>query len=123
MSILSIRALDSLHSGQQSEAVQNRHAVRLQSQGGANLRGRSARSTSVTRLATWLSTKLAASPPIPAPTTTAWSTDHTVDAVDDRKAVLDHLTKNDLKRGLATAMGSRTWLHRYTCLRIVVGNY
>jgi transposase len=36
--------------------------------------GRAARSTSATRAATRLSTKLAASPPIPAPTTTAWST-------------------------------------------------
>jgi hypothetical protein len=52
--------------------------------------GRSARSTSVTRAATRLSTKLAVSPPIPAPTTTAWSTDHTVDAVDDHETDSRH---------------------------------
>jgi hypothetical protein len=50
--------------------------------------GRSARSTIVTRAATRLSTKLAVSPPIPAPTTTAWSTIHTVDAVDHETAVV-----------------------------------
>ena len=74
----------SLHSGQQSETVQNGHAVRLQSQGGANLR-RSLRPLDKRhprQAATRLSTKLAVSPPIPAPTTTAWSTVHTVDAVD-----------------------------------------
>ena len=37
--------------------------------------GRSRRSTRVTRMATWLSTKQAASPLIPAPATTTWSTD------------------------------------------------
>jgi hypothetical protein len=65
--------------------------------------GRCARSTSVTRAATRLSSKLAVRPPIPAPTTTALSTVHTVDAVDD------HEWKT---RGEALAMGplNYSWL-------------
>src|SRR5829696_7830606 len=90
MSILSIRALTASTADSRPRRSKTAMPFGCKAKAAPTSEGRSARSTSVTRAATRLSTKLAASPPIPAPTTTAWSTDHTVDAVDDHETDSRH---------------------------------
>src|SRR5215207_122092 len=90
MSILSIRALTASTADSRPRRSKTAMPFGCKAKAAPTSEGRSARSTSVTRDATRLSTKLAASPPIPAPTTTAWSTDHTVDAVDDHETHSRH---------------------------------
>jgi hypothetical protein len=88
MSILSIRALTASTAGSSPRRSKTAMPFGCKAKAAPTSDGRSARSTSVTRAATRLSSKLAVSPPIPAPTTTAWSTVHTVDAVDDHEAAV-----------------------------------
>src|SRR5512133_3774379 len=90
MSILSIRALTASTAGSRPRRFRTAMPFGCKAKAAPTSDGRSARSTSVTRAATRLSTKLAVSPPIPAPTTTAWSTVHTVDAVDDHETGSRH---------------------------------
>ena len=83
MSILSIRALTASTADNRPRRSRTAMPFGCKAKAAPTSYGRSARSTSVTRAATRLSTKLAVSPPIPAPTTTAWSTIHTVDTQAD----------------------------------------
>jgi hypothetical protein len=88
MSILSIRAPTASTAGSRPRRSRTAMPLGCKAKAAPTSDGRSARSTSVTRAATRLSSKLAVSPPIPAPTTTALSTIHTVDAVDDHETAV-----------------------------------
>src|SRR5215211_6742043 len=103
MSILSIRALAASTADSRPRRSKTAMPFGCKAKAAPTSEGRSARSTSVTRAATRLSTKLAVSPPIPAPTTTAWSTVDTVDAVDDPRAVRRQARRTGVRHAVRTA--------------------